>query len=175
MSSVEDIAGERKGLHPLLTCSPASCWHTAAVSYKPEGHKVRGYTQTCSVSSLHVCSFKLLRNVVYHWDTLASSLLGKCPSHFLIFVLFLFFTENMTRLLSNQRHPHSHLTSSAFNQTKCQFCLSIIQCLFNQDNILSFIFIFIFWVLCKMKWEVKLKWIQSQWLPVSFSNYMHVM
>lgn len=38
---VEDISRQGKGLHPLLSRSPASRWHLATVSYKPEGHKVR--------------------------------------------------------------------------------------------------------------------------------------
>lgn len=115
-SSVEDFAGERKGLHPLFTRSPASCWHSAAVFCKPEGHKVREnmpiihiiYVCAC-VYRCNISPLKLQINVMPVWKVQLS-----LPDLHLISV----FTANTTAAWCNHPHLESGLTSSAFRQLK---------------------------------------------------------
>lgn len=71
---VEDIPRQGKGLHPLLSGSPASCWHPATVSYKPDGHKVRPHPSFCSSSS--DVSEKAQRFLFWWSDTLPSCISG---------------------------------------------------------------------------------------------------
>lgn len=47
--SAENLAGQGKSLHPLLSGSSASCRHTAAVSHQPQGHRVRGGNRTVDI------------------------------------------------------------------------------------------------------------------------------
>lgn len=98
--SAENLAGQGKSLHPLLSGSSASCRHTAAVSHQPQGHRVRGGNRTVD-SFIRICVWFFLRSHLFFpfeyaecaWKCHAW---GSMNSPFPIQVVFLFFHQNET-------------------------------------------------------------------------------
>lgn len=121
--SAENLAGQGKSLHPLLSGSSASCWHTAAVSHQPQGYRVRGGQCTvdificiCGCFFYVVTSFFRL-NMLSVPESVTPEEVWILPSRF---KLYFCFSIKMKQPESSQIHPHLKLASSNFQEWSVQ-------------------------------------------------------
>lgn len=122
--SAENLAGQGKSLHPLLSGSSASCRHTAAVSHQPQGHRVRGGNRTVDIFiCICVCFFFYVVTSFYHLNMLSvpesvtPEEVWTLPSRF---KLYFCFSIKMKQPQSSQIHPHLKLASSNFQEWSVQ-------------------------------------------------------
>lgn len=151
--------GPSSATHSFTSVLLTRC-SSVLLTRRSQGQRTHSYTLITGLYIFcHFCSLQVAYTC--HTIEVLCPFYRKSDSPFLIYVLFLFYRKCNSLTLNT----HPYLTSSAFHQTKCQFCFYLIWRLFHQSSL------FIIYISisreCWEKWDKR--W-SLNWLNMSVSQ-----